>query len=125
RTARAQNATRMSSLVNMDVTGVVPDARQIVRRPVEHDRSPYEHEAFDMMLDRAELVRDVHDRHAELPMEVGQEFGERLLRLGVDTGRGLVEDQQRRLPGERLGDERALLHPAGQRPKRSLRDSIE
>jgi hypothetical protein len=109
----------------MDVRRVVPDTGQIVRRAVEDDRSPDEDEPLDVVLDRSELVRDVHDRHAELAVEPGEELGERLLRLGVDTGGRLVENEQGRLPGKRLGDECALLHPARQRAERSVCDCVQ
>jgi hypothetical protein len=109
----------------MDVRRVVPDAGKVVRRAVEDDRSPDEDEALDVMLDRSELVGDVHDRRSELTVEPGEELRERLLRLGVDAGRRLVEDEQGRLPGERLGDERALLHPARESAERGVRDGAQ
>ena len=65
-----------------------------------------------MVLHRAELVRDVHDRDAELAVERSEELCQRLLRLGVDAGCRLVENEERRLARERLRDERALLHSA-------------
>ena len=58
-------------------------------------------------------------------MQIGEEIGQRLLRFGVDTGRRLVEDEERRLSGERLRDERALLHPAGQSPERRVGHRLE
>ena len=59
----------MNSLSSMDVRRVVPDAGEVVRRAVEDDRPPDEHEPLDEVLDRAELVRDVDDRDAELRVE--------------------------------------------------------
>jgi hypothetical protein len=58
-------------------------------------------------------------------MERGEKRGERLLRLGVDARRRLVEDEERGLAGECLGDEGALLHPAGERPNRAVREGCE
>ena len=58
-------------------------------------------------------------------MERRQQLGERLLRLGVDARRRLVEHEQRRLAGQRLRDERALLHSAGERAQRRVGDSRE
>ena len=55
-------------------------------------------------------------------MEVREEFGERLLRLGVHTCRRFVEHEQRRLSGQRLRDESPLLHSARERAHRHLRD---
>ena len=46
-----------------------------------------------MVLDRAELVRDVENRHAEVGMEP-QKLAERLLALRIDPGRRLVEREQ-------------------------------
>ena len=61
------------------------------------------------MLDRAELVRDVEDRHPELVAQPDEQSRDRLLGLDVDSRGRLVQRQQLRLAGERLGDERALL----------------
>ena len=80
----------------MDVRGVVPDARQGRRRPVEDDAAANEHDPLDELLDGAELVRDVQDRHVQLAAKALQQRGERLLRLDVDAGRRLVEHEQLR-----------------------------
>ena len=96
-----------------------------LRPTVEHDRPTHEDEALDVVLDGAELVRDVDDRDAELTVERRQQLGERLLRLGVDAGGRLVEHEQRRLAGQRLRDERALLHPARERAERRVGDRRE
>src|SRR4051794_20774207 len=100
--APAANASRMNSRSSMGVGGVVPDAGQARRRPVEDDRLAHEHEPLDEVLDRAELVRDVEDRHTELVVEAVEQRRERLLRLDVDAGRRLVEHEQARLRRERL-----------------------
>ena len=104
----------------MGVRRIVPLPRKIPGRAVEDDALPHEHEPLDEPLDRAELVRDVQDRHVELAVEALEQRRERLLRLGVDSGRRLVEHEQRRLGGERLGDERALLLAAGELRERPL-----
>ncbi len=109
----------------MHVPRVVPQAGQVVRRAVEDDRAADEDDALHVLLDRAELVRDVHDRDPELAVEVREELRERFLRLGVDTCRRLVEHEERGLRRERLGDECALLHPARQRAKRRIGDRGE
>src|SRR5512132_2507397 len=98
-TAPAAKASRMNSDSNMDVRGVVPDARQIGRRAVEDDRAANEQQALDVALNRPELVRDVDDRRAELLVQSREELRELLLRLHVDPGGRLVEDQQRRFGG--------------------------
>ena len=59
--------------------GVVPDARQVARPTVEDDAAAHEHEPLDEVLDRAELVRDVEDGHAELRVQPVEERRERLL----------------------------------------------
>ena len=115
----------MNSFANMDMARVVPDAGKVVGRAVEDDRAAHQHEALDVLLDRSELVRDVDDRHAQLAVEIGEELGERLLRLGVDAGRRLVEDQEGGLARERLRDEGSLLHPAGERANGHVRDRLE
>ena len=66
-------------------------------------------------------MRDVEDGDRELAVEAIEQAGERLLRLGVDSGRRLVQDEQRRLAGERLGDEGALLLAARERAQRDDR----
>src|SRR5262245_61028638 len=108
-TAPTAKARRMNSESNMDVRGVVPDAGKLGRRPVEDDRPAHEHETLDVMLDGAELVRDVEDGHAEVDVEPREQLAERLLALGVDPGRGLVERQQPWLARKRLRDQRPLL----------------
>ena len=57
---------------------------------------------------------------AELAVEAIEQARECLLRLGVDSGRRLVQDEQRRLAGESLGDEGALLLAARERPQREI-----
>ena len=74
------------------------------------------------MLDGSELVRDVQDGHAELPVQPGEQGCEGLLRRDVDSGRGLVEDEQLRVAGERLGHERALLLASGEPGERPICD---
>ena len=110
----------MNSRQACDVRGVVPDAGQLARRAVEGDRAADEQEPLDVALDGAELVRDVEDRRAELLVETREQRRKRLLRLNVDAGGRLVEDEQRRLGGQRLGDERALLLAAGERLQRGV-----
>src|SRR5690349_16469527 len=107
--APAANASRMNSLSNMDVRGVVPAVRQGARAAVEDDRPPDEDEPVDERLDGAELVRDQQDRHAEVAVQLAEEPRKRLLRVDVDARRRLVEHEQLRPRRQRLGHERALL----------------
>jgi hypothetical protein len=77
----------------MAVRGVLPDARQAGWRAVVDDAPAYEHQPLDEALDCAELVRHLHDRHAELAVDLVQERREGLLRGRVDAGRWLVQDE--------------------------------
>src|SRR5919204_3804350 len=85
-TMPAPNASRMNSRSSMDVGGVVPDTGQVSWGPVEDDLLAHEHDPLDEVLDGAELVRDVQDRHAELAVQPLEQRSERLLRLDVDAG---------------------------------------
>src|ERR671931_171965 len=109
----------------MNLRGVVPHAGQGRRRPVEDDSLADEHQPFDDLLDRAELVRDVEDGDTELAVEVCEQLRERFLRLHVDTGGGFVQREQLRAGDDRLRDESTLLLAAGepcQRPPRKRRE---
>ena len=118
-TAPAANARRMNSLSSMRVGGVVPLGREGAGRPVEDDAAAHEDEALHDLLDGAELVRHVEGRHLPVVAEAVEEAGKRLLRLSVDARGRLVQDEQRGLAGERLGDERPLLLAAGQLRQRT------
>src|SRR5215210_318657 len=113
-TAPVASASRMNSSSSMRVRGVVPDARQLGRGPVEHDRAADEDEPLNEALDRSELVRHVEDGHSQIAVKLVEEAGEGFLRFDVDARRRLVEDEQVGLGGQCLGDERALLLTSGQ-----------
>src|SRR3954454_12760068 len=83
--APAANASRMNSVSNMRVGGVVPRRRERARAAVEDDRAAHEHEAVDERLDRAELVRDEQDGHGEIAVQLAEEQRERLLGVDVDA----------------------------------------
>src|SRR3990172_212900 len=119
-TAPIANASRMNSSSSMDVRGVVPDPRKAVRTAVEDDAPPDEHQPLHEPLDGAELVRDVDDRHAELPVELVEQRRQRLPRGRGDSGCGVVEDAERGLARERLGNERPLLRAAGESAERRV-----
>src|SRR2546423_7056853 len=124
-TPPAANASRMKSASRMDMGGVVPGRGQGAGVAVEDDRSPDEDEPLDVALDRAELVGDEEDGRAELAVELVEQGGERLLRVDVDPGRRLVEDEQLGLSGECLGDQGALLLPSREGGDRASGESIE
>src|SRR5215218_5445544 len=113
-TAPVANASRMKSASKMDMRRVVPRSREARRVAVEDDLAAHEHEPLDEALDGAELVRDEQDRHREVAVELCEQFRERLLRVDVDACGRLVEHEQVRLGGERLGDQRTLLLAAGE-----------
>src|SRR5687767_9992399 len=92
--APAAKASRMKSASRMDMRRVVPLARQVRRRAVEHDAPAHEHQALDELLDGPELVRDEEDGRVELRVQLGEQHRERLLRVDVDAGRRLVEHEQ-------------------------------
>src|SRR5439155_14918748 len=108
-TTPAPKASRMNSWLSMGVGGVVPALGQVGRCAVEGDPAADEEQPLGDVLDRAELVRDVQDRDAELPMQTCEQRRERVLRIRVHARRRFVEDQEARLGRDRLGDERPLL----------------
>src|SRR6266540_1526760 len=112
-TAPVANASRMKSASKMDMGGVVPRSGEACRVAVEDDLAAHEHEPLDEALDGAELVRDEQDRHCEVAVELCEQLRERLLRVDVDACCRLVEHEEVGLGGERLGDQRTLLLPAG------------
>src|SRR5688500_17796064 len=123
--APVAKASRMNSNANVEMRGVVPEAGQLGWWPIEDDAAADEDEALDEALDRAELVRDVEDRHSELALEPVEERGKGFLCLDVHARRRLVEDEQVRLAGKGLGDEGTLLLPARQARERPAGDRRE
>src|SRR5262245_35619090 len=115
----------MNSWSRMDMGGVVPGRRQSTWVAVEDDRPPDEDEALDVALDRTELVRDEEHGCPELAVELVEQGGERLLRVDVHSRGRLVDDEEARLPGEGLRDQRPLLLSAGQGCDRPVGESVE
>ena len=109
----------MNSWLSMGVGGVVPALGQIGRAAVELDPAADEQQPLGDVLDRAELVRDVEDRSRRSSrVEPGEQSGERVLRVGVDAGGRLVEDQEPRLGAIALAMNARCCWPAGQRRDR-------
>src|SRR4029079_17322735 len=108
-TAPVANAIRMNSASRMNMGRVVPVGGELGGRAVEDDAAADEDDALDESLHGAEFVRDVEDGDAESLVQLAEERAEGLLRVDVDTGGRLVEDEEVRLAGKRLRDERALL----------------
>src|SRR5829696_5354913 len=123
--APAARASRMNSESRMDMGGVVPAGGQVPGRAVEGDPAADDQQPSDVGLDRAELMRDVDHGDADLGAERVDQGGERLLGARVDTGRGLVEDQQFGLRRQRLGDERSLPLAAGEVGEGAIRLFLE
>ena len=69
-------------------------------------------DAVAHLRDHAEVVADEEHRRVELGLQVRDEIEHLGLDRRVEAGRRLVEDQQRRVLGERHRDHDALLHPA-------------
>ena len=121
--APAPSARRMNSLSSMDVCRVVPHAGQVAGRAVEDDRPAHEDEPLDEVLDRAELVRDVDDRDAEVSVERRPSSSASDSCDSASTPVvGSSSTSSEGCAGERLRDERALLHPAGERAQRRVGD---
>jgi hypothetical protein len=64
--------------------------------------------------DHAEVVRDDHDRHAQLALQALEQREDLRLHGHVERRRRLVCDQQLRLVDQRHRDHRALAHAAGE-----------
>ena len=64
--------------------------------------------------DDREIVADKQQRGVELRPQPHDQVEHLGLDGGVQSGRGLVEDEQRRLGRERHRDDRTLQHPAGE-----------
>ena len=69
-------------------------------------------DALAHLRDHAEVVADEERRGVELVLQVGDQVEHLRLDRRVEAGRRLVEDQERRVLGERHRDQDALLHPA-------------
>ena len=85
-TAPAPNASRMNSWSSVHVGRVVPACRQVGGHAVEGNAAPDQQQTLGDVLDRAELVRDVEDRHMQLAVEAREQGGERILGVGIDAG---------------------------------------
>src|SRR6187200_1711341 len=124
-TAPVANAIRMKSASRMDMRRVVPVGRELGGRAVEDDPAADEDDTLDEPFHRAELVRDVENRDAESLVQPAEKRAESLLRVDVDTGGRLVENEELRLAGERLRDEGALLLATGEPLDRRCRSVLE
>ncbi len=72
--------------------------------------------------DHPEVVADEQHRGVELGLQAGDEVEHLRFDGRVESGRRLVEDQQRRVLRERHRDHDALLHPAGQLMRIAVHD---
>ena len=71
-------------------------------------------DAVAHLRDHAEVVADEEHRGLQLRLQPCDEVEHLRLDRRVEARRRLVEDQQRRILGERHRDHDALLHPAGE-----------
>ena len=86
---------------------------------VEHD------DAVGKVHHHAHIVLDQRDRRAALLVHVDDEAAHVLLLLEVHAGHRLVEQQQRRLHGERAAELDALLQAIGQLADRRAADVLD
>ena len=98
------------------------DARQeILRRVERHDAAGLQHrDAAAQHLGFLEVVRREDDRVA-VAVQLADELPEALAQLDVHARGGLVEHDDRRLVDERLADQHAALHAAGERSHVGIR----
>ena len=74
--------------------------------------------------DDAEVVGDQQDGGVRLGLERADEVEDARLDGRIEAGRGLVEDEQLRVRGQRDGDDDALLHPARELMGIALEDAF-
>ena len=87
----------------------------LARRALFDEASGVQHaDALAEAGDEAEVVRDQQDGGVDAPAQLLDEVEDLGLDRGVEAGRGLVEDEQLRVDGQRHGDDDALLLAAGQ-----------
>ena len=86
-----------------------------VRRALLDEAPGVEHaHAVAHLPDDPEVVADEEHGRAQFRLQAGDEIEHLGLDGGVEARRRLVEDQQRRVGGERHRDHDALLHAAGE-----------
>ena len=87
--------------------------QDLVDRALLDEPARVEHaDARAHLRDHAEVVADEEHRGLQLRLQAGDEVEHLRLDRRVEAGRRLVEDQQRRVLGERHRDHDALLHAA-------------
>src|SRR5262245_41257433 len=75
---------------------------------VDHDAVPGDRE------DARQLVADEDRRHAQAPIQDQDQLVELDRADGVEAGRGLVEEEERRIERQRAGDAGSLAHSPGE-----------
>ena len=81
----------------------------ILDRTRLHDAAAiHDDDAVDRFGDDAEIMRDHHEAHARLGLDVLDELQDLRLDGDVERGGGFVGDQHRRLAGQRHRDHHAL-----------------
>ena len=77
----------------------------------------------------AEIEDILHDmrgeNHDHLLANLGQQIVKTIALARIETGRGLVYDQQMRIPDERLRDAESLTHPSRETGQRLLAHLVE
>ena len=86
-----------------------------IGRPLLDDLPGVHHSGVRARLgDDRQVVRDEHEREAELVRQVRQELEDLRLHHHVERSRRLVREQDARVAGERHRDRRALAHSPGE-----------
>ena len=110
RTRRAGLRDRAQQRLRVRVLRVVEERVDV--RPLGDGAEVHDRDLVGDLGDDAQVVRDEHDRHAELVLQLAQQLEDLRLRRHVERGRRLVGDQQVGLAGERRRDHRPLPHAA-------------
>src|SRR2546425_12801775 len=101
-------------------------AAHFIRRAVGELAAVVEHHhAVRDIHHHAHVMLDQHDGGAIVVVDVEDEAAHVLLFLEVHAGHGLVEQQDRRLGGERAAQLDAVLQAGGQPPDRRLADMLD
>src|SRR5260370_936029 len=105
----------------------VARARQIDRLGHDDVSGPRAHDMNVIGEERrfAQVMRDQDHGEAELLPQVAQHAPQFVAREGVERGERLVEHQQRRLMDQCAAERDALLHAAGELPRKTLGEAVE
>ena len=107
---QAETRHRPQQCPEVRVAGVV---EYVLQRAALHDAAPVQnHDLLGDVGDHAEVMGDHQNRHAELGLQVTDQFQDLGLDGDVKRGRRFVGDQQCRAADQSHGDHRPLAQPA-------------